>query len=232
MTAKLAIKQLLGLSPKIRKQTATATEHHGSAYGGWTIKKDSLNCNSTIISAGIGNDISFDLSLITKYHATIIGIDPTPQVEDWLLRQKIPGSFKFLPIGLSNEDGEAKFYKPINEHHISHSINPVTKMSTDFITVPILSLSAIMLNNMLTHIDLLKMDIEGFEYVVIKDIVNEEILIHQLLIEFHHGLYGFTNRDTVNAISLLNTVGYKIFSISETGREISFINSTTKSFQN
>ena len=69
----------------------------------------------------------------------------------------------------------------------------------------------------------MKMDIEGFEYDVIDHIVQHNIPIHQLLVEFHHGLYGFTNADTTRAIALLNRSGYNIYSISPTGREVSFI---------
>jgi len=220
---KLAIKQFLGFSPKLKVQSPLPTEYHGSVYGGWTIKKNSLNTYSRVISAGIGNDISFDQSLIEKYGLNILGIDPTPAVANWLHLQQPSKNFIFLPLGLGGEDGETKFFKPKNKKHISHSARPSATGEADFITVPILSMSSLIKQYGFNHVDLLKIDIEGFEYPVISDIVSNDLPIIQLLVEFHHGLYGFSNTDTLQAVSLLNSAGYSIFSISSTGREISFI---------
>ena len=50
----------------------------GTNYGGWYIPYDiSLNSNSIIYSAGVGEDISFDIKLNDKYNCNIILIDPT-----------------------------------------------------------------------------------------------------------------------------------------------------------
>jgi hypothetical protein len=45
----------------------------------------------------------------------------------------------------------------------------------------------------------------------------------QLLAEFHHGLYGITKVQTQSALKKLNALDYRIFSISPTGREYSFL---------
>jgi len=53
-------------------------EKLGTNYGGWYIpKKVKLNKNSIIYSAGVGEDISFDVKLISKYDCNIYLIDPT-----------------------------------------------------------------------------------------------------------------------------------------------------------
>ena len=50
----------------------------GTNYGGWYIPKDiKLDENSIVYSAGVGEDISFDLLLSNKYNSNIILIDPT-----------------------------------------------------------------------------------------------------------------------------------------------------------
>jgi hypothetical protein len=74
-----------------------------------------------------------------------------------------------------------------------------------------------------TTIDVLKMDIEGAEYEVIEDIVSSRISINQILVEFHHRFPTIGIEKTKNAIKQLNKAGYKIFSISESGQEYSFI---------
>jgi len=216
-------KKMLGLSPNVKMQTHLRTEHHGSDYGGWIIQKDSIDKDSKIISAGIGNDISFDLSIINKYDCNVIAVDPTPRVSDWLATQDLPPNFSYLPVGIAGYDGETKFFLPANSEHISHSQKPSNGNDGDFIIVPVVTIKSLLNKYNWKFIDLLKMDIEGFEYDVINDFLLWNIHVRQLLVEFHHGMYGFTNTDTMNAIDLLNEKGYRIFSISSTGREISFI---------
>ena len=48
----------------------------GTEYGGWSfVDEDNLK-NCTIISAGIGEDASFDIEFASKYDARIIIVDP------------------------------------------------------------------------------------------------------------------------------------------------------------
>ena len=72
-------------------------------------------------------------------------------------------------------------------------------------------------------IHLLKMNIEGGEYAVIDDLVISNLDIEQIVIEFHHRLPGYSLQQTYRAVKLLNEQGYKIFNISDNGKEYSFI---------
>jgi hypothetical protein len=72
-------------------------------------------------------------------------------------------------------------------------------------------------------IDILKMDIEGAEYEVIKNIVSSRIEISQLLIEFHHRLIINGINKSKQSIQELNNADYKIFHVSDSGEEFSFI---------
>ncbi len=74
-----------------------------------------------------------------------------------------------------------------------------------------------------SRIDLLKMDIEGAEYEVLEGLLVSPVKPRQLLIEFHHRFPGIGLKKTVNIIKHLQEVGYKIFAVSETGREVSFV---------
>lgn len=57
-------------------------EKLGTVYGGWFIPNHiNLNENSIIYSAGVGEDISFDLLLSDKYNCNIYLIDPTQKAE-------------------------------------------------------------------------------------------------------------------------------------------------------
>jgi FkbM family methyltransferase len=220
---KFFIKKTLGLAPKVSKQITISTETHGHKdYGSWVVSKDSLNKDSNIFAVGIGRDIAFDLSIIKKYNAKIYEFDPTPEVVDWLETQDLPANFKYFPIALADSDGEVKFYKPTTEGYVSHSVN-AKKEGQPYVKVPARRLISLMDKFNIRHLDLLKMDIEGFEYGVIDDIIASNCAINQLLIEFHHGMYGKKVSDTEQAIEKIVNKGYKIFHISDTGREFSFI---------
>ena len=72
-------------------------------------------------------------------------------------------------------------------------------------------------------IDLLKMDVEGSEYEIIDTILDMNNKPSQLLVEFHHRFSNIDFEKTINAIKNLHKIGYRIFSVSKTGRELGFI---------
>ena len=59
-----------------------------------------------------------------------------------------------------------------------------------------------------SKIDLLKMDIEGFEYEVIEDILQKSLDIRQICLEFHHFMRGISRRKTLKAIRGLKAAGF------------------------
>jgi FkbM family methyltransferase len=213
--------EFVGKEPKIRRQIDLKIERHGSDYGGWCILLNSLTKSSVVYSFGIGEDISFDESIINKYNCKVYAYDPTPRVKDWLSARSNPLEFLFHPYALSDSKKNLRFYPPSNEKFISHSILPTG--SDKYIDVEAKDIATILQENGHTEIDLLKMDIEGSEYEVINDIVRGGYKIKQLLIEFHHFNGIIKPSDTINAIKSLNEQNYKIFSVSETGHEVSFI---------
>ena len=216
------IKTLSGKYPPTRPQIKCAFEYHGTHYGGWTICPNFLSKDSIVYSFGIGEDISFDLSIIEKYGVNVFGFDPTPKSIEWIYSQKLPKEFIFFEYGIADYDGITKFYPPENKEHVSHTMLHRPSTSEFVITVDVKKLKTIMELLGHTKIDVLKMDIEGAEYSIIQDLVNSEIEIKQILIEFHHRFPGVNISDTTRAVDSLNKQGYKIFWISKNGDEYSF----------
>jgi FkbM family methyltransferase len=196
-------------------------ERHGSIYGGWNIEKDSLNNDSIVYSVGIGEDISFDLSLIKKYHCKVYGFDPTDRVVEWLNKQKLPEEFVFEPIALSDKDGYLTFFSPEKEDDISHKA--ISGKGSKAIQVKCKKISTLMRERGHVFIDILKIDIEGFEYDVIENIISENIRPKQLLIEFHHFFPEFGNKKTEQMISTLERNGFRLFNVADSFCEYSFI---------
>jgi FkbM family methyltransferase len=210
----------LNKAPKVKVQIKQQTERHGSSYGGWNIIKNSLSSDSIVYSFGIGEDISFDISLIEKYNVEILAFDPTPKVKQWLANQKLPSKFKYYELALADKNGLVDFFLPENPDYISHSIIKTNKNS---IKVPAKKLSSIMSDLRNDKIDVLKIDIEGAEYAVLHNVLKEKLNITQILVEFHHFFEGISVKDTENIIKQMNEAGYKIFYISPNGFEYSFL---------
>ncbi len=68
------------------------------------------------------------------------------------------------------------------------------------------------------------MDIEGAEYDVLGNILDSPVTINQILIEFHDRLFEDGKIKTISAIKRLSSHGYKIFGVSDSFEEVSFIN--------
>lgn len=212
-----------GLDILVRPNLKTQTAYLGSDYGGWEICLSGLDTHSIIYSFGIGDDVSFDLALMGTLGATIHAFDPTPRSLAWLETQDLPQTFVAHGYGLADFDGEAVFFPPKNPAHMSHTIVPGGAL--DRIALPVKRLKSIMAELGHDHVDLLKMDIEGAEYGVIRDMEASGVLPAQVLVEFHHRRQGCTPRQTADAIAVMRGLGYRIFAVSSCGSNYGFLRS-------
>jgi FkbM family methyltransferase len=195
----------------------------GSATGGWYVALNLLDRDSVVYSFGIGNDISFDLQLIARIGLTVHAFDPTPRSLEWASRQPVPPGFKVYPYGLADFDGTALFQPPQDPGHVSYALTDSRMQPPGSVELTVKRLPTILAELGHRHIDLLKMDIEGSEYAVIRDMVAIPALPRQLLVEFHHRCLPDGMRRTREAVRLLGLAGYRLFSVSERGEELAFI---------
>lgn len=180
--------------------------------------------DALLYSFGVGEDISFDIRAIEHFACRVYAFDPTPKCTAWIAAQQLPIGFNFRAVGVAATDGDGEFAPPTNQTHVSFSSvrGSDRDFSDDIITAPV--------KRMTTHIrelghetpDIIKMDIEGFEYEVISDMLNSGVLPGQFLVEFHHEMYGFSQQDTIKAVQALRLAGYELFYVSSSGREYGF----------
>ena len=123
----------------------------GSKYGGWSFFDNKNITDTYIISAGLGEDASFDVELVNKYNCKVIIVDPTPRaiehfkkiimkagspklenykkhgkqnVDSYNLKKINKENLILIENALYNDDNkQLKFYSPPNKDHASHSIN-------------------------------------------------------------------------------------------------------------
>lgn len=220
---KLFLKRLVKKELWVRAEVAINT----AIYGGWEFCPDFIADDSIIYSLGVGSDIEFDTLLIQNFQSLVHAFDPTPYAMEWINNQILPDNFIFHPWAVSGKNGMLKMHQRVNRKGQKSRImwTAVTDQLDDVgaIEVKTYSLQTIMNKLGNKKIDLLKMDVEGSEYEIIDAILDMKFKPLQLLVEFHHRFSGIGFKKTVNAINNLREVGYKIFAVSKTGREISFI---------
>ncbi|MFN0200498.1 MAG: FkbM family methyltransferase [Bacteroidia bacterium] len=197
---------------------------YGSSYGGFYIHPRLLNENAIVYSFGIGKDITFDKACMNKHKCKVFAFDPTEKSIRWIKSQNINPLFHFYEFGIAPESGTATFYLPANPKGTSGSLIKSEVVSENrAVQVQMRSFEDItkMLGH--THIDVLKMDIEGSEYEVLAYILNSKVTIHQFLIEFHDRLFEEGEYKSVEVVRKMNEKGYVVFAQSMNYEEISFI---------
>jgi FkbM family methyltransferase len=196
----------------------------GSDYGAWGVDLGLLDTYSIVYSIGIGEDITFDIGLVEAVGCDVHAFDPTPIAVDWIAKQSLPEKFHFHPIGLSSLDEEAEFQIPpqMGWHSFSLSADPGAEQ-TGSVRCPVRRLSTLMNQFGHDHLDLIKIDIEGFEYAALDDMIATAVRPRMLLVEFHHGCYGIRAEKTRGAVSRLMAYEYGIFWVSDVGREYGFL---------
>jgi FkbM family methyltransferase len=196
----------------------------GTDYGGWPLLTNETPQGALVFSFGIGEDISFDIAAIEKFGCTVHGFDPTPRCRAWVEQQNLPRAFKFHLLGLGATEGELEFFAPEKGDHVSYSAQPAANSDLSLkITAPVQRLEKIVEDIGEGVPDVLKMDIEGFEYDVIDDILRGAMRPYQLLVEFHHRMYGIDNKATYQAVDKLRLAGYQLFYVSDSGHEYGFV---------
>jgi len=177
----------------------------GSKYGGWHIDLDKIPVGSTVISAGLGNDISFDEALIKIKKCNIIGIDPTNLTKKTIYKKQPLCNFilirKALYIGgrpsITTADTNGASIYDNKQKTVCESITlkDIVKGYRD--------------------ISVLKMNIEGAEYGVLLNV--DKLSIPQVLVRFHHRKENvpFNYQDTMDCITKMQGDGYRFLPQSD-----------------
>jgi len=194
----------------------------GSKYGGWWFDESLVSSTPVVFSFGLGEDTSWDEAMLNR-GATVYGFDPTPKSIRYIRNRKELYSNRFILTekGLANITGTIEFTLPSNPQHVSARAGKHEGLGSS-IKLAVDTLRNHMLTHGLSHIDILKMDIEGAEYEVLEQLVAEKYFpFTQLLVEFHQRFESVGEEMHARVLNLLLLNGFTI-THSQNGQEISF----------
>lgn len=199
---------------------------YGNGYGGFYVDPTLVPDQAIVYSFGIGEDISFDKAIISNHGCKVYGFDPTPKSINYVKNNETPESFYFHPYGIGERTEMVTFHLPKNKDHVSGSVYD-HKLVDEHNSVEVLlkEFNEIVSEMGHDHIDVLKMDIEGSEYVVMEGILKSGIPIKQILVETHERFFEDGKEKGKKFFKQLHDHGYRIFAISDTYQEISLVKS-------
>jgi len=173
----------------------------GDEGSGWVI--DTRLTSDVCYCAGVGKGISFEQGVAKIAAKPVVVLDPTPTAMPTMAKVDL-NNLEFFAVGLAAQDGVVEFSVPQDPDEGSFS---VPREGMNRVTFECWSLSTIMRRKGDTAIDLLKMDIEGFEYDIIEQILTKQIPVRQLCVEFHDWLQPGR---TLKTIWHLHQSGYEL----------------------
>jgi FkbM family methyltransferase len=168
----------------------------------WTIVTRGINPDAVIYSGGVGEGITFEEELIRRFGVKIHIFDPSP-VAVRTIALVNSDRLLFKPVGLAASTAA------------SFSIGGGTDSSTwlkagGMERLPCTSIAREMEVNGHDSIDLLKIDIEGFEYEVLESCLAKGIPIKQICVEFHDFFPEIPKAKTREMIRALKSHGFDL----------------------
>ncbi|WP_156308663.1 FkbM family methyltransferase [Sphingobacterium endophyticum] len=220
------VKARIGKIAFIDVEEKREKQWYGNGYGGFYVDPTLVPDQAIVYSFGIGEDISFDKAIISKHGCQVYGFDPTPKSINYVKNNETPEAFNFHPYGIGEKTEMVTFHLPKNKDHVSGSVYD-HKLVDEHNSVEVLlkEFKEIVSELGHDHIDVLKMDIEGSEYVVMDGILKSGIPIQQILVETHERFFEDGKEKGKKFFKQLHDHGYRIFAISDTYQEISLVKS-------
>ncbi len=205
----------------------------GTSYNNYTVPIDIFDSGSVCYFAGVGEDFIFDCifaKMVEKCEGFLI--DPTPRskihfenvknnpetspipksedYKNYVKFDDVIDSFTYCDFGLYAKSEVLQFYPPSNPTAVSHSVDNIKNTNSAFgFKAQCYTLNDVM--TLLGHdkIDFLKMNIEGSEIYILHEIVQKNIPVRVLAVDFDY-LKKFSSPTLEETLALLKSGGFEM----------------------
>lgn len=172
--------------------------------GKWICGPPALPEGAIVYSFGIGDNISFDMDMAGMFGCSVFMFDPSPTVV---------AGFSSFKSGQTCGKGRMHF-QPVGLGPVSGTAGREWQLVIEGQSCEVKSLADIARSLNHTHVDVLKIDIEGGEFSAIRQMLTAKTLsalqVKQLLVEFHLWDDG-AFMDFIRTIRDLKKQGFLIF---------------------
>jgi FkbM family methyltransferase len=176
-----------------KKENRCETTRLGSNYGGYYVPTTILETQKekTLISCGLGFDISFDIAMI-EYGFQVLGVEPINEsieyVQFEIQSHNLESKYILIPKAVSSISGFQEF-KPLLYSHNYHwwANQGDSGLALEKIVLPSISLEDILHRiTESSQITVAKFDIEGAEIDVIESILENGFRFDWLILELDY----------------------------------------------
>tara|TARA_X000000950_G_scaffold229307_1_gene277114 strand:- start:16883 stop:17587 length:705 start_codon:yes stop_codon:yes gene_type:complete len=176
--------------------------------------------DAVVVDVGCGFQAEFSTHMMTEFGIRCYGVDPTRK--HFIHLKEIQYSFEqftHLPFAVSSKKGEILFYESLNNESgsiLDSHINVREGLTTKY-NVKTLTLRALKKRIGADEISILKLDLEGAEYELFKNLTQEDLDGYkQIFVEFHHHcVKKYKQEDTEESVKKMTDFGYKSFSLDD-----------------
>jgi FkbM family methyltransferase len=183
-----------------------------------------LEDNEDVVMIDLGANIGLFSLYMSSICSEIYAVEPTPShieiMGDLLDKLKVKNIFQHQ-VAIHTENGEAEFQLNSSNSTMNsffrHGIDPG---GTDSVTVPTTKLSDFIKNTVKKRVNFVKMDIEGFENVIVHDPSFEDAIkeIDAIYVEVHDfDGTGKMEENVNNVIKRLESLGKKTTKLTYDG---------------
>ena len=174
-----------------------------------------------VVDVGCASDADFSQHLIAKFDVTSFAIDPTLKHAAALrkLERRLGGRFVYFPLALSSRAGRLSFNESLENasgslltEHVNIRRDQVRGYEVDAIT-----LADLPARTGYARIDLLKLDTEGAEFDILRQVTPEQLLpFLQVFVEFHHDtVAGYDITHTLALVERMESFGFFAFTLND-----------------
>jgi FkbM family methyltransferase len=176
-------------------------------YGGYVLPTSLLGTDSVCLFAGVGEDITFDLSVIARFGATVHSVDPVPRAATFIAEAAAhEPRLVFRPLALWSSDTTLTFHAPRQEGYVSQSAVNLHDTAPAF-DAPARSVESLMKELGHDHVDLLKVSAEGAEYEIIDHVIAAKTDVRVVCVEYSQ---PSTPGRPAASVAALQRAGYRI----------------------